>query len=477
MQYGRKEILVDEMEITKDNICNVVLKSLKIHLANVKDIQKLRRIEKGNQDILNRIKEVRPEINNRIVENHASEVTAFKVGYVFGSPVTYVQRSNKIENGEDANLDDKKISLLNEMLFEESKDAKDQKLARDFLITGVGYRMVLSKINITGTSVFDLIDLDPETTFIVKSNDIRKTELLHCNYSVLEDGKRILGAYTDTNYYTLKVDASGGSCELIKTDINGIGVKPIVEYINDCDRMGCFERAIPLMNAINVATSDRINGLAQFVQSFIWFNNCGIDETQFNELADKGGLMTFDIDENKPAKVQYLLGELKQADTQTIIDDLYDKILQICCVPSREASTGGNTGQAILLSNGWQLAETSAKNTEMIFCESERKLLRVIIAILQKKSSIVGTNISGLKLSDIDIKFTRNRTDGLLVKTQALQGMLSSGIHPLIAIDACGLFSDPQQVWNDSKPYIESLKNDREVDETQIEVEKPIIAE
>lgn len=454
MQFGRKEILVDEREITKQNICDVITKAFKIHLQNVKDIQELRKIERGEQDILKRIKEIRPEINNKIVENHAAEITTFKVGYVFGSPVTYIQRANENSKSENSKKDDYKISTLNNMLFEESKASKDQSLARDFSICGVAYRMVLPKINPTEKSVFDLVNLDPETTFIVKSNDIRKTELLHCSYSVKEDNTRMLGAYTDREYYELEVDAMGSTCKIIKTEVNGIGIKPIVEYINDYERMGCFERAIPLMNAINVATSDRINGLAQFVQSIIWFNNCEISDEDMQELSAKGGICTRSTGDGLNASVEYLTGELKQADTQTVVDDLYDKILQICCVPGREASSGGNTGQAILLSNGWQLAETAAKNTEMVFCEAERKLLKIILAILRKKSSLVGEDIQSLKLSDIDIKFTRNRTDGLLVKTQALQGMLNSGVHPLVSIDACGLFSDPQQVWNDSKPYM-----------------------
>lgn len=62
--------------------------------------------------------------------------------------------------------------------------------------------------------------------------------------------------------------------------------------------------------------------------------------------------------------------------------------------------------------------------------------------------------VANLKLSDIDIKFSRNRTDSLLVKTQGLMNQLQAGIHPLVAISNCGLYSDPQGVWNDSKPYM-----------------------
>jgi hypothetical protein len=32
---------------------------------------------------------------------------------------------------------------------------------------------------------------------------------------------------------------------------------------------------------------------------------------------------------------------------------------------------------------------------------------------------------------------------------------LTAGIHPLIAITNCGLYADPQAVYNDSKPYLQ----------------------
>jgi hypothetical protein len=77
--------------------------------------------------------------------------------------------------------------------------------------------------------------------------------------------------------------------------------------------------------------------------------------------------------------------------------------------------------------------------------------------------------ISDLKLSDIDVKFSRNRTDSLLVKTQGLMNQLQAGIHPLIAITNCGLYSDPQSVWNDSKPYLGKWLYDAEGEDTDAE--------
>ena len=212
------------------------------------------------------------------------------------------------------------------------------------------------------------------------------------------------------------------------------------------------------MDALNEATSDRLNGLSQFVQSILWMNNCEVDSEQMKELKDKLGLLT-KSEPGNPASVQYLTATLDQSQTQTLIDYLYEQILQIAGVPGREQSTGGNTGQAIMLRNGWQIAETQAKNVEQLFIESEREMLKIVLKIC-KMTEV--TDVANLKLSDIDIKFSRNRTDSLLVKTQALANQLTAGIHPLVAISTCGLYSDPQGVWNDSKPYMAKWLYDAE---------------
>ena len=461
---GRREIFTDVEEITKENICKVMDEAFETHLLNAIEIEYLQNYEKGKQPILNRIKEVRPEINFKVVENHATEITTFKVGYVFGSPITYVQRATVDANGNKAEVDDKAIAILNEMMFEESKASKDRTLGKDISVCGVGYRIVLPKKERNGVSAVDILRLNPKTSFIVKANDIYKTKLIGATYTETDEGVIRMGAYTKDAYYQLEKSING--FKIVSVEPNMIGV-PIVGYANDDERMGCFERVITLLDALNEATSDRFNGVSQFVQSILWMNNCEVDKEQMKELKDKLGLLT-KSEPGNPASVQYLTATLDQAQTQTLIDYIYEQILQIAGVPGREQSTGGNTGQAVLLSNGWQIAETQAKSLEQIFSESEREMLSLILKICKQTES---NEIANLKLSDIDIKFSRNRTDSLLVKTQALANQLQAGIHPLVAIKTCGLYSDPQGVWNDSKPYMGKWLYDTEED---VDVEDPV---
>ena len=138
---GRREIFTDVKEITKENISKVLADAFLVHLQNVTEIKYLQEYERGVQPILRRKKEVRPEINNKIVENHAAEITAFKVGYVFGSPITFVQRASVDTSGTTGKADDRKLAILNEMMFEEGKAAQDQVLGKDISVCGVGYRI------------------------------------------------------------------------------------------------------------------------------------------------------------------------------------------------------------------------------------------------------------------------------------------------------------------------------------------------
>ena len=445
---GRREIFTDVKEITRENVSKVLADAFEIHRLNVAEIKYLQEYERGNQPILKRIKEVRPEINNKIVENHAAEITSFKVGYVFGSPITFVQRASLDINGNKGEADDKKLAILNEMMFEEGKAAQDQVIGKDISVCGIGYRIVLPKKVKDGVSAFSILRLNPTNAFVVKFNDIFKRKALGVSYVQFKDDSYRVGAYSEKEYFEL-VGRDFSSLKVVSVKNNRIGI-PVIEYKNDNERMGCFERVISLLDALNVATSDRLNGLAQFVQAILWMNNCEVDQEQMKQLADKLGLLT-KSEPGNPASVQYLTATLDQAQTQTLIDYLYEQVLQIAGVPGREQSTGGNTGQAIMLSNGWQIAETHARSVEQTFTESEREMLKVVLKILSLTET---SEVADLKLSDIDIKFSRNRTDSLIVKTQGLMNQLQAGIHPLIAITNCGLYSDPQGVWNDSKAYM-----------------------
>ena len=449
---GRRTIYWEPVELTDANVLEIVEQTMLAHEINRDEMVYLKKYEKGDQPIFYRVKDIRPEINIRIVSNYAKMITDFGVGYEFGSPIMFVQRAKDDFRKADPNQDDKRVASLNEMLWEQNKADKDIEMAHDFKTCGLGYMMAYPKLKPSeDIAPFDLLVLNPLNTYCVYSNDAYKRKMLGLTYSYnISTQIRRATAYTDDFVYTI-VDG-----EIIDKVPNIIGIIPIIEFKNDSNKMACFEAVIPLMDALNLANSDRLNDLAQYVQAILWLHNCTIDETQKQELRDGGFIQTTTTADGKEAKVTYVTASLNQAETQALVSDLYERMLEIAGVPGRETSKGGNTGAAILLSNGWQLAETKAKTMEPIFSKSEMELLEVIIAILRNTEDIP-EELKGLKKSDVLVKFSRNKTYDLVSRTSALVNMIKVGIDPHHALPAVDIFDDNQQVVIDSLKRIDEL--------------------
>nr|DAU92160.1 MAG TPA: Portal [Bacteriophage sp.] len=467
--FGRKQIFCDKTNIDKTNILEVLGEAYAIHEQNRAEMLYLFKYVKGRQPILDREKQIRPEINEKIVDNMASEILEFKLGYEFGSPISYVQRARKdiksrnalfsffkkLFTSDESKKEDLRVSAINEMMVEECKAAKDLMLAKDVKTCGVGYRLILPKKIKTGVSVFDLLVLNPMNTFVVYSNDAYREPILGVSYFPHRDGSVTFGCYTKTSYFKIEMGITKGFEDWFEEKPNTVGMVPIIEYINDYDRMGCFERVIPLMDALNTIDSDRVNDIAQHVQNILWGDNVALDTEQYKKLRDDGMILT-KSEQGRTATLKYLECVLNQSENQTLVDYVERKIEKIAHIPNRSELSGGSTGSATNMSTGWMDAETDAKSKEQIWMESERRETAIILKII-KDSNEVDADIAELNLSDIEIKFSRSRTYDLATKCNSLSALIGIGIDPLRAIEVVGLFTDPQQVALDSAERIDRI--------------------
>lgn len=448
--FGRKVIYSNEKVITEGNVVDVLNSALKIHNINAAEIDYLHNYLRGVQPILNREKIHRPEINNKIVENHALEIVDFKKGHVFGEPVQYVRR------GEREGISEQ-IARLNEFMFAENKSNSDKELAEWFYTCGTAYRMILPDKSLgldEDDSPFEIDVLDPRNTFVVYSSGFGKKPLLGVHFVKNKDDEVVYGCYSVDTYYEIVSDKIVEKTPQILKDI------PIIEYPANSLRLGAFEPVLDMLDAINLSTSNRLDGLEQFVQAFVKFINCRISKEEFEELKDLGAIQVTG-EPGLPADVDIVSSQLDQDQAQISKDDMYEMVLTICSMPGKRKGTnsGGDTGQAIMLRDGWSEAEAQAKDVELIFKQSEKRMLKIALNIIKGTRGTLD-----LRLSEIDIKFTRNKNANLLVKTQGLQNMLKSGLHPHIAISHCDLFSDPEQVYLDSKPYLAKWLYDKAED-------------
>lgn len=194
--FGRTPIYTDYEIIDRSNILDVLNSALSVHNGNQNDIQKLYDFYKGKQPILNRKKEVRPEINNTVVENRAYEIVSFKVGYLMGEPIQYVKRS--------ADFEDEPINELNDEMYLENKAVKDKKLVWWSTICGTSYRMTLPNQNDTDDEApFNIYTLDPRNTFVVYWSGLGNKPVLSCTIINRTDNTTVYYCYTDTDFYII----------------------------------------------------------------------------------------------------------------------------------------------------------------------------------------------------------------------------------------------------------------------------------
>lgn len=462
---GRTVLYTSETEITRENLVKVLSSVLPDFANNQKEIKYLYEYYRGDQPILQRIKKHRPEINNKVVENHAHEIVSFKVGYDFGEPIQYIRRATKsgteikgnsaLPNEADDMEITSKISLLNEYMFTQNKATQDKDLAEWFFICGTGYRMVLPTADEPDVAIcpFEIDTLDPRYTAVVYNRGFGKKPVMSIQEVTIDDST-LYCIYTPTQYFEVTVDSSSSSTELsddniTKVENHIVGHIPIVEYAANSARLGAFELVMSLLDEINNVESNRIDSIEQFVQAFMKFINVRIDKEQFDELKELGAI-SFASDPNCPADIDIVSSELNQQQVQTVVDHLYQMVLIICSMPDRNGTnrTTGDTGQAVVLRDGWSAAATASKDVEAMFKKAEKDFLKIALHIIKEFEQ------TEIRLSDIDIKFIPNKTDNLLTKTQALQTMLEAGINPQIAIAKSGLFGDPEQVYLDSLPYL-----------------------
>lgn len=435
-QYGRKIAYTDVEEITPENVVKVVGDCIGVFNNNKPVISYLWNYYKGDQPIRYRKKVSRDDIVNKIVENHAYEFVQFKTGQTYGEPVQYVSR-------RDDERINKAVDEFNDYMIDADKQAKDIASGEWQSAVGTSYKAA-QKAN--GEIPFRIVSPTPMNTFVIYS---RRTEepLLAVQELKDEDGKWYKLCFSENMEFVIK------NGKLIGWKLHAFGGIPIVEYPNNAERISDIELVIDILDAMNNMQSNRMDAIEQFVQSWVKFVNCDVDEEQFQKMKMLGALVVKSNNgsENK-ADVDIMTQELSQTESQVAKGDLWDNALTILAIPNKQTNTGGDTQGAVELRNGWDFSKTRAKLKDPFVKSSEKRLAKVILNILR-----ISGNDLGITTRDFDVQINHSPTDNLVVKCQALQYLLQCGIHPLVAIKTIGLWGDAEKVFMLSKPYLDNL--------------------
>ena len=434
--YGRKIAYTDVETITVNNVVKVIGDCIGVFYWNKPIIKYLWGYYKGDQPVLYRRKTANQDITNYVCENHAYEIVQFKTGQTYGEPIQYVSRS-KDENINAA------VDKLNDYMADANKHEKDIKGGEWQSATGTSFKAAQPK---KGDVPLRIVAPTPMNTFVIYN---RSTEepLLAVQELKDEDGNWYKLAFSDTMSFTI-VDSTVKSAKLHTYE-----EIPIVEFPNNHERLSDIELVIGMLDAINNMQSNRMDSIQQFVEYWVKFVNCEIDEETFKKMKESHALTVKSINKDNKSDVEIMTQELNQTQCQVAKEDLWDNVQSILAIPNKNNNnTGGDSQGAVELRNGWDFSKSRAKLKDPLVKSAEKRLAKVVLNILRD-------NGNDLKLStrDFDVQINHSPQDNMYTKAQTLTVLLQSGIHPLVAIKTVGLWADAEKTFLMSKGYLDNL--------------------
>lgn len=455
--FGRLDIYSTFDEITEENVLEELNSALVYHMTNMFQEEFLYWYRRGVQPILNRKKEVREDILNKVQENHAAQTTDFKNGYLLTEPAYYQARRRGVQG---------KLKKLNEYLYVSGKHDADNKIVDWFHTVGKGVCYVEPVED--EKMPFRAFALDPRSAFVVYSLRPGNKPIMGVNL-VTVDGKAKFDVFTERMVFHLSGTVTGriisteknqnymvNAVTLDSSEPNVLGQIPIIEYRYNSINQGCFETGIPLLDEINNIISNACDGIEQFIQSLAVAVNCEFPEdTTLTDIRKAGMIALRSVGENK-ADFKVLSEQLDQTQTKVLLDRLYDQYLSIVAMPSRSngSSTYDTTGSAVLANFGWYQADCAKRNTIDLFKESNRQFDAIITDILRRKGLL------DIDINDFELEIVSNETANVQSKAQAFQTLLAAGMHPELAAAKSGISNDPVKDMKMSDKYLKMVWGD-----------------
>ena len=458
---GRKKIIIPITYEDFKNTPEVYIKKylgkcLMINSENTEEFIDLQNVYKGKQEIFNKVRlDGSTENNNQLVANHTFRQVEFKKGFMVGNPIEYSQANQLKEIDDD-------LTYLSNYFRDCAKASKDIDKYEDLYVGGVAHQFIIPKresFDEQSEAPFELINIDFGVGFVVYSGDITHKPLFNVFISKTDEvdvNSESLYSKRKTTYdvyyigdegycYNATLSRNGSTYKFINDERRKQPYKflPLVEYSLNKNRMGIVELVLAIQNFLNAIESNQLDDIVEFVNAYLVYENQDIDnkfKENFEEFKKKRVLAIKSNNPQLPAKVSLLKQSLNHTDINSFFELLKSEMYDIVACPqaSGNVTSGGDTGAARLLGNGWESAQNQAQVDTTYVKQYEYEALKKMIAVCKDNTTV----IKKISASDIEIKYSINMSNNLLVKTQSLKYMYDMNMPYQSALSLSGLTTD-----------------------------------
>lgn len=382
----------DETQLNKTEINKLINQ----HFRYAAKIKKNKRYYEGKHNILTRTKKTKNSANNKVVCNHAKDISDTATGYFMNSPISYSAYDN---------ADKSTVDKLKEVFDKADVDDVDSDNALEMSICGVAYEYVFIKEDTTDIAIRNL---ESEHTFMVYDDTIEQNLLFGVYYYRFKDAITDKYCYRATvateNYiYNMILECSGENHRDIDEPFpHNLGNVPIIEYRNNKLKIGDFEQQISLIDAYNKMTSDRINDKEQFVEALLVIYGAllGDDSEEVSEamkILKENGFLELPAD----AKAEYIARTFDESGMEILRKAIKEDIYTFSHVPNLtdENFVGNSSGVAM---------EYKLLGLQMITNEKEKYYKKGIKRRIELISNFLNIKAVAINPGTVKITFTRN---------------------------------------------------------------------
>jgi SPP1 family phage portal protein len=364
---------------TQDEIIKLILN----HQDHVNKLLKYQDYYEGKHEILNRQVKDSTQGDNKLVNNYPSYITDVLTGYLLGKPVAYISTDEELSE------------RLYDTLEYNDESSHNYELGKQASIKGSAYEILYTEENpIDGRVIVRFGKINPEELILAYDYTVAPEPMWAIRHYKVDD-ESYVELYTQSEIYYYKV--KDGSLILSYVEEHFFDGVPIVEYANNAERQGDFEKVITLIDSYDLIQSNTANLFEYNDQALLkLINYSGTTAEEIREMKKSGAVKV-----ETGGDVQWLLKDVNDVAAENHKANLRNDIHKFSKTPnlSDESFSGNLSGVAI---------EFKLWSTEQHAITKERSFKRGLqrrIELMCNFWAVQGVNFDW---RDVKITFTRN---------------------------------------------------------------------
>lgn len=298
--------------------------------------------------------------DNRIPVNFAKYITDTMNGFFIGIPIK-------------TTCDDETVSEYLEFLDQyNDQDDNNAELSKVCSIYGNGYEMYY----VDEQGNIGITYLTPMDAFMIYDDSILEHPLFFVRHYKDADNVE-WGSWSDGRVVQHFVNR-GTYRWVDEPKVHGFEGVPAVEFVENEERMGIFESALPMIDAYNKAISEKANDVDYFADAYLKILGAKLEEDELEQLRSNR-IINFDGENDGSLIVEFLQKPNGDTTQENLINRLEKLIFQISMVANISDDNFG-TSSGIALKYKLQAMSNLAKTKERKFTSGMNRRYKLIFS-------------------------------------------------------------------------------------------------